>query len=95
MISCVCVCVCVYVHTCVCMCAYVLKNFIQDGKKDQAGDLNLLQLLFVNQMKKKKPTIVEEQKKSNLFFFNSKMIKPCLAARYFYISKMNKGLLWG
>lgn len=77
------------------MCAYVLKNFTKDEKKDQAVDLNLLQLLFVNQMKEKKPMIIEEQKKSNLFFFNSKVIKPCLVARYVYISKMNKGLLWG
>lgn len=89
--TCVCVCACTYV----CMCAYVLKNFTKDEKKDQAVDLNLLQLLFVNQMKEKKPMIIEEQKKSNLFFFNSKVIKPCLVARYVYISKMNKGLLWG
>ena len=86
-----CVCACTYV----CVCAYVLKNFTQDGKKDQAVDLNLLQLLFVNQMKEKKPMIIEEQKKSNLFFFNSNNKKPCLVARYVYISKMNKGLLWG
>ena len=91
MCVCVCVCVCVRAHMCVhvCLC---FKEF-HSGWKERSS--RRPEPLIVNQMKKKKRMIVEEQKKSNLFFSNSKMIKPCLAARYFYISKMNKGLLWG